>query len=106
MAATLTEFAEWQASYLATLDDLVSYDPVAEWTAFRRMELLRDVHDGVIGFDAEGHYTGTEDVLTLAGVITDRLVRVRDSRAELTTDGFVVLREHTLDRLWLLGAGR
>ena len=109
MPATLTEFAEWQTNYVATLrtpDELVSYDPAAEWDAFRRLEMLRDIHDGRIGFDLDGHYTGTDDVLTLARVITDGWARVQERRAELTADGFVVLREHTLDRLWLLGAGR
>jgi hypothetical protein len=105
MPASIGEFRRWWAATLEFLppEDAATYDPSGDWRQFRLAELLRDVHDGAVGFTAGDVVVGTRDIASLAEVLGRRWVRVHGGRVELTPVGFGVLTEHTCDRQLLLG---
>lgn len=103
------EFQRWSSAYQDSIDptwratcprrwqDHGEYDPEQDRRAFRRMELLRDIHDWtpLPALDPDN-----QAALDLA--IQRAEVRQVSEHLELTPAGFQLLTGHTLDRYLLL----
>jgi hypothetical protein len=87
----------WQATCPNRWRDLGDYDVEQDRRAFRRMELLRDIHDW-----APLPQLGPEDQAALDLALKLAEVRQVADHVEITPAGFQLLTGHTLDRYMLL----
>jgi hypothetical protein len=104
------DFQRWSAAYLDSISDTwrdtcptrwrgeaADYDVEADRSAFRRLELLQDIHDG-----APLPPLDDQDQAALQRALALREARLVAGHLELTPLGYQHLADHTLDRYLLL----